>query len=244
MEKVMRKVSLPYKGIAWGVHLYTALGSLVGFLSLLAIYRERPREAFLWMMIATIIDGTDGLLARWFKVKAVLPTIDGSKMDDLVDYLNYVVVPTVLLFQWGLLPNQWGIIIVALPLVSSAYGFCQTEAKTTDHFFKGFPSYWNIVAFYMYILSSPVWLNAAIILILSVLVFVPLYFIYPSRTPNLRFLTCVLGTIWMALLAGLIWQIPNPSWPLLWVSLFFPGYYLVLSLVLHHRRRTSSIESG
>ena len=236
--------SLPRKGIAWGVHLYTALGSLVGFLSLLAVYRERPREAFLWMMVAVIIDGTDGLLARWAKVKAVLPAIDGSKMDDLVDYLNYVVVPTVLMYQWGLLPGRFGIIIAALPLISSAYGFCQAEAKTADHFFKGFPSYWNIVAFYLYILSWPVWLNAAIILMLSVLVFLPVYFVYPSRTPTLKLLTCVLGAIWMVLLAELIWEIPKPSLTLFWVSLFFPGYYLALSLVLHRRRQALSVESG
>jgi phosphatidylcholine synthase len=237
------KGTLYHSGMAWGVHLYTALGVLVGFISLLAIYRERPREAFLWMMLAVIIDGTDGFLARWANVKAVLPHISGDKLDDLVDYLNYVVVPTVLLYQWGFLPNQFGIIVAALPLISSAYGFCQADAKTPDHYFKGFPSYWNIVALYFYLFSSPPWLNTGIIVILSILVFVPLYFVYPSRTPNLRVLTCVLGAIWTVFLVGLILQIPNPSRFLLFISFFFPCYYLILSLVLHYRRQSVSVHT-
>lgn len=188
------------------------------------------------MAAAVLIDGTDGALARWARVKAVLPAFDGGKMDDLVDYLNYVVVPTVLFYQWGFFPEGLGIAVSAFPLMASVYGFCHAEAKTSDHFFRGFPSYWNILAFYLFALSTPPWLNAWAVIILSALVFAPVYFVYPSRTPTLRPLTWLLGGLWAVMILGLIWQLPHPSRVLLAASLFFPLYYLVLSLVLQGRR--------
>lgn len=231
------------QGLAWGAHLYTALGSLAGFLALLAIFRGQVRAAFLWMLVAGVIDSTDGALARKVNVKSWLPGFDGSKMDDIVDYLNYVVVPVVLVYHWGLLPQGAGIWVAALPLLASAYGFCQAEAKTPDHFFKGFPSYWNIVAFYLYVTGFPEWLNAVIIVILAICVFVPLRFVYPSRTPTLRVLTCALCALWAGIMLVLIWQLPTPSRTLLAASWFFPVYYVGLSLYLQAGRREKTPRS-
>ena len=224
---------------AWAVHLYTALGALVGVLALDAVSRGAYGTAFVCLTIATCIDSTDGSLARHFRVKEVLPHFDGARLDDIVDYLNYVVVPVVLASAAGLLPpGQLGWLIAALPLVASGYGFCQTDAKTADHFFKGFPSYWNVVVFYLYVLRSPRWFNVGVLLILSVMVFVPIRYLYPSRTPTARRRTYALGVIWAALLAVLLFQFPTPSRTLAIVSLFFPAYYFAMSFHLHfnHRR--------
>lgn len=237
MPATIREDSPLRRGLAWAVHSYTAAGSLLGFLALLAIIQQQPRQAFAWMLLAAIVDATDGSLARWARVRTLLPAIDGGRMDDLVDYFNYVVVPAVLLYHWELLPQGLGILIVALMLISSAFGFCQAEAKTDDHLFKGFPSYWNVVALYLYLFSSPAWVNALVVAGLSAMVFAPLYFVYPNRTPLMKKWTILLGILWLGLIGGLIWQIPHSSAIWLALSLLFPVYYLVLSLILHSRRK-------
>src|SRR5215813_14738631 len=123
---------------AWGVHFYTAFGAVLGFLALDATANSHYGAAFFWLTVATIIDCTDGTLARRVGVKQVLPHFDGAKLDDIVDYLNYVVVPLVLAYHAGLVPqNMWGLLIAGVPLLASGYGFCNSEAKTADHFFTG-----------------------------------------------------------------------------------------------------------
>lgn len=222
---------------AWGVHLYTAIGSVLGFVALMAISRGGYREAFVWMAVATFIDSTDGTLARRARVKQVLPHFDGSKLDDIVDYLNYVVVPVVLAYQAGFIPSgAVGVLVGSAPLLASGYGFCQAEAKTPDHFFTGFPSYWNVVVFYFYALGSPRAFNVGLVLLLSLLVFVPIRYLYPSRNPTARRTTHVLGVLWAICLAVLLAQ-ATPSRPLAVASLFFPFYYILMSFHLHFRSR-------
>jgi phosphatidylcholine synthase len=219
---------------AWAVHVYTASGAVLGLLALEAISRSAYGAAFAWMALATWIDSTDGALARRFRVKEVLPSFDGARLDDIVDYLNYVVVPLVLAIAAGLLPSgNVGLVIAAVPLLASAYGFCQLEAKTADHFFTGFPSYWNIVVLYLYALRTPLTFNVAILLGFSVMVFVPIRYLYPSRSPVARRRTYVLGGVWALLLVILLWQFPNPSRALAAISLFFPAYYLAMSFHIH-----------
>ncbi len=118
---------------AWGVHLFTAAGAVVGVWCLVAIREGRYRAAFAGMMLAVFIDAVDGPLARLARVKDVLPMFDGSKLDDLVDYLNYVVVPVVLMHDAHLLPPGGSLWILSLPVLASAYRFCHASAKTPDH---------------------------------------------------------------------------------------------------------------
>ena len=222
---------------AWAVHFYTAFGSVLGLLALDAIARQGYPAAFAWMALATFIDSTDGTLARRARVKEVLPHFDGARLDDIVDYLNYVVVPIVLAYHAGLVPHGGvGLFIGALPLLASGYGFCQVDAKTDDHFFKGFPSYWNIVVFYLYTLGTPVWLNNVVLAGLAILVFVPIRYLYPSRNPTARMTTHVLGIAWAACLIVVLLQFPTPSRTLAAASLYFPIYYIGMSLHLHFRQ--------
>jgi phosphatidylcholine synthase len=223
---------------AWAVHLYTALGAAVGFFALDATSVGDYRGAFLWMAIATFIDATDGSLARRARVKEVLPHFDGSKLDDIVDYLNYVMVPIVLAYHAGLLPHgASGLALGAVPLLASGYGFCHTEAKTADHFFTGFPSYWNIVVFYYFVLATPMWLNTVLLLLLSAMVFVPIRYLYPSRNRVAQRTTHVLGVIWALCVVWLLLQFPRPSRVLAVLSLYFPLYYLAVSFHVHFRNR-------
>jgi len=221
--------------VAWAVHLFTASGAIVGVWCLIAIHRGDYQGAFFGMIVAVLIDAADGPLARLVRVKEVLPTFDGSKLDDLVDYLNYVVVPVVLLHEARLLPASASIWILSLLLLSSAYRFCEAMAKTPDHFFTGFPSYWNIVAFYFYTLKTSVWFNAAFSVFAAIMVLVPIKYIYPGRTRTLRPLTICLGLLWGVTLLIILWQLPDPSPSLVAWSLLYPAYYTALSFALHWR---------
>jgi phosphatidylcholine synthase len=213
------------------------MGAALAFLSLVAVVSGRIREAFFWLVVAIVVDSSDGLLARAFRVRVLLPDVDGAHLDDIIDYLTYVFVPAFLLYQTGRLPAGWGLTVVFAVLVVSAIAFSKSDAKTSDHFFTGFPSYWNVAAFYLYALRTSAELNAAVLLVLCVLVFVRIGYVYPSRTPTLRTLTVVLGCAWGALVLYLLWQLPAVDRRLLVLSLAFPVYYTVLSLVLHARRK-------
>lgn len=226
------------RALAWSVHLYTALGSVIALEALLAIVRSEAREAFLWMAAALAIDSSDGVLARTVGVKRVVPTYDGSKLDDIVDYLNYVVVPVFFALRMNMLPHGGGAhVLAALPLLASAYGFCQSAAKTPDFFFTGFPSYWNIAVFYLYAVHASPLTTAVALTVLSALVFVPIGYLYPTRQPFLRPLTIGLALAWGIALLVALWRFPAPSPWLVYGSLGFPAYYFALSFYLDLRRR-------
>lgn len=224
---------------AWLVHLYTASSVVMGLLAAADIFDNHYQRAFLWLFAATIVDATDGMLARAARVSDVLPHFDGALLDNIVDYVTYVFVPALFVWQALVVPDAWSIPVCAAMLLSSAYGFSHADAKTDDHYFTGFPSYWNVVVLYLYAAGWPQMVNAAILIILSVLVFVPIRYVYPTRTPTLRALTLALSGVWAVSLVALIVQAPHVSQALLWASMMFPVYYFVLSLALTARRRSA-----
>jgi phosphatidylcholine synthase len=227
--------SLPWT--AWFTHVYTASGATLAFLSILAVVSGRAREAFFWLAVAVVVDSSDGWLARAFRVRERLAGVDGAHLDDIVDYLTFVFVPVFLLYQTDRLPTGWGLGVVFAVLTVSAIAFSSADAKTADHFFTGFPSYWNIIAFYLYAFRATRAVTAAVLLVLCLLVFVRIGYVYPTRTRTLRRFTLVFSCAWCALLFYLLWQLPDVSRPLLLLSLAFPVYYTALSLVLHRARR-------
>lgn len=226
--------------LAWLVHFYTALGVVVAFIAVLAIENSDFRRAFFLMALAVALDATDGMLARAARVKELIPWFDGDVLDGLVDYFNYVIVPALLLFRADLLPPHDALWLIMLPLLASAYGFSQKSAKTADNFFLGFPSYWNIVVFYLYLLKTPLWFNAFLVIGLSALVFVPMKYIYPSRSPRFRLPTNILGVLWAICVLYIMYRLPDVSGALVFASLIFPAYYIVLSLWLEFHRLTES----
>ncbi len=224
--------------LAWIAHVYTALGLVCAAAIFALIVRggdDAFRLAFALMVVATAIDATDGWLARRARVGEVLPGFSGSKLDDLVDFLTYTCLPLALVWRAGLLSpalQPW----LLVPLVASAYGFCQVNAKTEDHYFLGFPSYWNIVAFYVYLLGMPERWTLALVLTLAFLTFVPSRYLYPSRAGRWSLLTNVLGCLWLFALLGILWAwTATPRW-LVIASLAFPAYYMVLSWAISVRR--------
>jgi phosphatidylcholine synthase len=222
------------KAAAWGVHVYTASGLVLALVQIWALTRADAPLFFTMNWIACVIDATDGTLARRLEVKKVVPEFDGRRLDDIVDYLTFVFLPALALPAFGLLDGPW-MWAAALPVLSSAYGFCQDRAKTDDAF-VGFPSYWNILALYLYVLHPTPLVSTVVLAVLALLVFVPIHYLYPSRTRLLMPVTVALGVIWAAAMLA-VGLAPNAEWarPLTLASLYYPAYYLVLSLV-HDRR--------
>jgi phosphatidylcholine synthase len=218
---------------AFGVHLYTASGAVLALLIVVAAINGDVVRA-LWLgLAALVIDSTDGLLARRFKVSEFLPKFDGARLDDIVDYMTYVLAPVLLLWSSGYLPEgSTGVMIAALPLLASSYQFCQVDAKTEDHFFRGFPSYWNIVAFYAIVFSLSPEAVGTILVVCSLLVFVPIRYVYPSRTVAFRKLTMTLTALWFVCYSAILFQMPEPDPGFLLFSLLYLVYYLSLSLHL------------
>ena len=221
---------------AWRVHIYTGFGAVLAFIAGWGVIHGQDRLALAALFIATIVDATDGVLARRARVKEVLPEIDGGRIDDIVDYMTFVLIPMLLLEAAGGLYFATVFPVVSVVLLSSLYGFVAPDAKTEDHFFTGFPSYWNIVVLYLLLFKVPPAANAVILLALSALVFVRIGWVYPSRTAALQRTTLALGAIWTLLIGAIIWTWPSPPRWMAIGSLVFPVYYLVLSLVLHSRR--------
>ena len=225
---------------SWTVHAYTATGTVLALLIVLAAVEGDVARA-LWLgLAALLIDGTDGMLARRFDVKERLPWFDGALLDNIVDYLTYVFAPMVLLLQSGYLPDgALGTAVAALPLIASSYQFCRVDAKTDDHFFLGFPSYWNVVAFYAIAMELSPAVVSTIVLVCSALVLVPIGYIYPSRMLVLRTPTLVLSALWLVLYGAIVAQLPSPDPLLLAASLAYIVYYAGLSVFLEHRRRAA-----
>lgn len=226
------------RAAAWAVHAYTATGSVFGLLFVLAAVEGRLREAFVWSFCAMVVDATDGTLARRYAVKEHVPEFDGALLDNVLDYLTYVFAPVVLLQQNGYLPDgAAGLAVAALPLLASCYQFCRTDAKTDDHLFWGFPSYWNVVALYAVLLDLGAVTTTVVVVVFSVLVFVPIGYLYPSRTPSFQRSSLLLGALWALACIVLVAQLPDPSRLLAQASLLYVLYYLAVSLVLTARRR-------
>jgi phosphatidylcholine synthase len=225
----------------WLAHLYTGLGAVAALAAALDVIAGDYRGAFIWLGVQIAIDATDGLLARALRVKERLPHFDGARLDDIIDYLTYVFIPVLLMLHAQLLPAGWGVGVGALVLLASAYGFSQSAAKlqTTDYFFTGFPSYWNLVALYLFVLELKPELNAAIVLVFVVLVFVPIRYVYPSRTQTLSAVTNVLGVVWALVTMWMVWQLPAIDPRIVGVSFVFPVYYMLLSFYLDRQSRRS-----
>jgi phosphatidylcholine synthase len=220
------------KVLAWSVHLFTATGAVWGFLTLLAIFEQNWRATITWMIIAMFVDGFDGMLARWFHVREYARQVDGALLDNIIDYLNYVVVAALILIKApNLLPAGFAMFGAVSILLTSAYQFTQVDAKTDEQsfFFKGFPSVWNFLVIYMMLLGLNPWINLLFLVACNILIFVPVKYIYPSRNTRLRRLTLFLTYLYGALGVWGLLQYPSvPQW-IVWISLIYVVYYVLLS---------------
>ena len=194
---------------AWAVHGFTASGAVLGFLAIISIFNNDLIGAFLWLGLALLIDGLDGSLARKIGVTDKTPNIDGSALDLVIDYLNYVIIPALMIYWFQFVPPGWEVYIPAGIFAVSLYTFANINMKTSDYYFSGFPAVWNIVVLYFYILGTNLWINLVVIIILYILTFVPIKFVHPLRVKDLRNYTIFATILWSASTLKLVTTNPN-----------------------------------
>lgn len=231
--------SRPHRTAAWGVHLYTALGLPLAFIATFALFSGDVRTFFIAECLAVFVDATDGTMARRIGVSEVTPDFDGRRLDDIVDFIIFAFLPCVAFAALGMFPARWELAAV-IPLLSSGYGFCQGAAKTEESF-VGFPSYWNVGLLYLFLWQTPPWVNLIVVLVFSALVFIPIHYVYPTKTKMLRKTTVIGGFLWAALMTLLALNIGEPwTRDVAFVSAIYPIYYFAISAVNHMRIRRSS----
>jgi phosphatidylcholine synthase len=221
----------------YAVHVYTASGVVLAFLAAAEICAPQPdpRVVFLLFGAATMVDATDGPLAWRWRVKETAPQIDGRTIDDIVDFLTFTFLPLLLVWRMGWVPAP-GAAWLAPALLASLLGFANHEAKDEEGgFFRGFPSYWNVAAFYAGFLSP--WANAVMFVALTALTVAPVWFIYPNLAPRPWKAPLLVGAfVWLALMVAMLWDYPHaPDW-LIGVSLVYPLLYTLASIHLARRR--------
>lgn len=219
---------------AWAVHVYTALGLICALLATVAIAKNQTTLTVIYLAIAMLIDGTDGIFARRWEVTKWAPQFDGRKLDDITDFLTYTFVPVFAAWQFEVFTGNWQALL-GIILLCSAYGFCYESAKTEDGFFSGFPSYWNAVILYLYWLNWPQWIGGSIVLFLALMTFFPTRYISMNQTPYLKRLNVCLFLIWLVLFLMLVPNFESPPLLLVYLSLFYPLFYLGASFYLHFK---------
>ena len=220
------------KTLAWSVHLFTGTGAIWGLLTILAIFEGSWRMVIFWMIIAMVVDGVDGMFARWFHVREYAQSLDGALLDNMIDYLNYVVIAALILIRApNLVPAGFELPVAFSILLTSGYQFSQVDAKTDNesYFFKGFPSVWNFLVLYLLLLGLNPWINLVLLIACNILIFVPVKYIYPTRNTRLRRLTLGLTYLCGAIGVWGLLQYPDvPEWVIL-VAIIYSAYYALLS---------------
>lgn len=208
MDKETEQRNAPSAAWAWLVHAFSASGAVLAFLALLAIYEEKWGLALLWLLVALAVDGVDGSLARMARVKERAPRIDGDTLDLIIDYLNYVFVPAMLIVRSGLVPAGLAPWLAALILVSALYNFTRRDLKTEDNYFRGFPALWNIVAFYLFVSRPGEEAGVAVVVLFALFTFAPVHFVHPFRVSDYGRWLPALALVWAGTTAALLW----PAW--------------------------------
>lgn len=218
------------KTAAWAVHCFTASGGAVGFWALISVLNGDIQTAWLLLGLAFVIDGLDGALARKARVKEVLPRFNGVILDGIVDYLTYVTVPAVMVYELGLLPEPLLILGGIFIMLSSIPAFCSLDVHTPDHFFVGFSAIWNVVVLYFYLFDTNPVLNAVVVLVLGILTFTQIKIVHPVRVKRLRPLTLVVLAGWAV--SSIVMIVTHPDHPFWAGPLLLAGtlYFIAVSL--------------
>lgn len=192
-----KKVTWP-QARAFSVHLFTASGSFLAFLSLVAASEQRWTAMFWWLGLALLVDGIDGPVARKLQVKEILPTWSGELLDNIIDYVTYVLIPAFALYQRGFMGEGLSFLSAAIIVVSSAIYYADTGMKTKENFFRGFPVVWNMVVFTLFVIEPGEWVSFGVVVIAGILTFVPVSFLHPVRVVRLRWLNLPITLLWCA----------------------------------------------
>ena len=209
------------------VHLLTAAGSVFAMLAMLAAVDEKWSLMFVWLVVAFVVDGIDGPLARKYDVRYNAPQYDGVIMDMIVDYLTYIFIPAYALFKSGLLPGWTGWTAIIVITFASTMYMADTRMKTKDFSFSGFPACWNMVVIVFFALKPHFWVSLSIVIVLAIAMFTPLKFIHPVRTERWRLVSLPVALAWTFFAGWAAWVDFHPEswahWGLVLTSLYLIG---------------------
>ncbi len=212
MARRKKKVTWP-QAKAFSVHLLTASGSFLAFLSVVAASEMRWTSMFLWLGLALFVDGIDGPIARKLQVKEVLPNWSGETLDNIIDYITYVLIPAFALYQRGFMGENLSFLSAAIIVVSSAIYYADTGMKTKENFFKGFPVVWNMLVFTLFIVEPGEYAAFATVVIAAVFSFVPVNFLHPVRVKRLRSINLPIFLLWCGFAGvALLFNLDSPLW--------------------------------
>ena len=198
---------------ALSVHFLTATGAVFAMLAMLEAVKEDWPMMFVWLVVAFVVDGIDGPLARKYEVKVHAAQFDGVLLDLIIDYLTYVFIPAFALFYSGLLPGWTGWFALLIITFASVIYFADTRMKTADNSFQGFPGCWNMVVLVLFALEPPTELSLLIIAALGIAMFLPLKFIPPVRTERWRTVSLPMALAWTFFAGWAAWVEFDPqSW--------------------------------
>jgi phosphatidylcholine synthase len=195
IPKPRKKVTWP-QARAFSVHLLTASGSFLAFLSLVAASEERWTAMFWWLGLALLVDGIDGPIARRLEVKEILPSWSGELLDNIIDYVTYVLIPAFALYQSGFMGEQLSFLSAAIIVVTSAVYYADTGMKTDEYFFRGFPVVWNMIVFVLFVVRPGETISFAVVVVSAILTFLPINFLHPVRVVRLRALNLGVMLLW------------------------------------------------
>lgn len=228
----MKRPVQPRHVMAYGVHVFTAIGAALGFLALEAAVNGDLYRAFLWLSVALFVDAVDGPLARKLNVVESASRYDGSVLDLVVDFVTYVFVPAAILLRSEIIPAPFGMLSGLLITVGSALYFADTAMKTEDWWFRGFPAVWNVIAFYIVIFTPPVLVSFSIVVVLTIAMFLPVIFVHPFRVRRWRpFTLGMLAISCAAAIYALFVEKLQVSPPVKAILGFGAFYFLALGLL-------------
>ena len=198
---------------AWGIHALTASGVLCGLMGLLSILGESPKAALVWLILAFVIDGIDGPVARKVDCRLHVPNVDGNILDLVIDYVTCVVAPAIFIHQFNMVPKGFTLFAAGLVMVTSLYAFSRTDLMTHDHYFRGWPAMWNLAINVMFVVHSRAIVNLIVIVILCALTCVNVKVPHPVRVLYLRHITLPVLVVWLGVMLFLTLAAPTaPLW--------------------------------
>jgi phosphatidylcholine synthase len=230
-KRIKLQKRTPLHVMAYGVHVFTALGAALGFLALKSALEGNITLCFVWLSVALFVDAADGPMARKLNVQETASRYDGATLDLVVDFITYVFVPAAVLLRPEVMAPPWGLAAGLLITIGSALYFADTTMKTHDWWFRGFPATWNIIVFYIAIFRPPSVLSFTIVAVLTAMMFLPVVFVHPVRVTRLRGLTIAALLVWAAASATALWQDLTPDWLVKGVLLACVVYFSGLGFI-------------
>ena len=188
--------------VAWAVHVFTASGVCVGYLGLNAVNDGRARGAIVWLIVALILDGIDGPIARKLAVKERIPNLNGNSLDLIIDYFTCTIVPVAFLDKFDLLPDHTSGPVSFVILAGGALWMARTDQETPDGWFRGFPAEWNMIIPSMFLIGFDKWVNFVICIVFCVFQLTKVQFAHPVSVREKRAISIFFMTLW---LGSMLW---------------------------------------